>query len=128
MGQMPDFAQMQQAIDPQMHLNTYIYDYFLRNENYDLARAFCQSYKCKTTPRVKQNGALDMDKRDNVPDDLPVPDVPSQGPGDSSLLESWWQCFWDMYFVARGAKNATNMNPYHHQYLVCGQPPPSDLV
>jgi hypothetical protein len=119
MAQMPDFAQMQQASnDSQMLLNTYIYDYFLRNEKYDLARAFYQSHKCKTTPRVKQNGALDMDKRDNVPDDLPVPDVPSQGPGDSSLLESWWQCFWDMYFVARGAKNHANI-PYHHSYLVC---------
>jgi hypothetical protein len=119
MGQMQDFAQMAQQAspDPQLHLHTYMYDYFLRNGEFDLARHFIKSFSCKTSPRVKQNGVMDMDKKNNIPDDLPAPDVPSQGTGDSSLLESWWQCFWDMYFVARGKKDAGNI-PLHQTYLV----------
>ena len=106
-----------QALDTVIHLNTYIYDYFLRKENYDLARAFLKTYPCKTTPRAKQNGAMDMDKKDRRPDDLPDPDIPGVAPEDPAFLESWWQCFWDMFFVARGQKT-TSMNDLHRQYLV----------
>jgi hypothetical protein len=119
-AQLQEFAQMQSSaggIDTVLHLNTYIYDYFLRKENYDLARAFLKTYTCKTTPRPKQNGAMDLDKKDRRPDDLPDPDIPGVAPEDPAFLESWWQCFWDMFFVARNQKT-TSMNQLHQQYLV----------
>src|ERR1700753_1457880 len=117
LGQQVNFAQMQQqstdgGVDTALFLNTYIYDYFLRKENYELARAFFKTYRCKTTPRSKQNGAMDLDKKDKRPDDLPDPDIPGVAPGDPAFLESWWQCFWDMFSVARGQKTTT-MTPYH---------------
>jgi hypothetical protein len=119
MAQHQDFAQMaanDQGMNSVVHFNTCIYDYFLRGEKYDLARVFLKSYQCKTTPRPKQNGAMDLDKKEKRPEDLPDPDIPG-APGDPAFLESWWQCFWDMFSAVRGQKTST-ITQLHQQYLV----------
>jgi hypothetical protein len=69
-------------------LNTYIYDYFLRNQHYDIARAMIQSPSMELLTQTKQspnqrqnqpNGIDDMDT--DRPKDLPEPGLQNtEGP------------------------------------------------
>lgn len=112
-------------------LNTYIYDYFLRNQHYEVARAMMQDLPGDMKPGVKQspnmrqgqqNGAdEDADSRDTDqgilkrPDDLPLPDLPgvNQGP----FLQDWWSQFWDIWTTHRGKgkNNSTTYSFVGHQ-------------
>lgn len=122
-GQAQDFSHLQQPGQPQngpvdvtVHLNTFIYDYFLRKGNWDLARMFLDKFPCKTSNEKRTNG----DGKNGRPDNLPDADTGADpSSGDQPLLESWWQCFWDMYFVARGKPS---INPLHREYLVSPRP------
>jgi hypothetical protein len=100
----------------QPDLNTYIYDYLLRTRHWELARVFVKHVPCKTVAKPKHNGPMDM-KKDDRPDDLQDPDIPGVAPDDPAFLESWWQCFWDMFYTARSHKIA-QQNPLHKEYLV----------
>jgi hypothetical protein len=94
-------------------LNTYIYDYFLRNQHYDIARAMVQSPSMEILTQTKQspnqrqnqpNGIDDMDT--DRPKDLPEPGLQNtEGP----FLQDWWFQFWDIYNSRRNnpSKQAT---------------------
>ncbi|KAI4957964.1 hypothetical protein J4E86_005104 [Alternaria arbusti] len=88
--------------DPKEKLNTYIYDYFLRNRHHTLARAMLDcDLKLNTekaSPNNKPNGASDID----MPDDLPLPLMPPGQAADNSFLLDWWVQFWDIFAAARG--------------------------
>ncbi|KAF4629675.1 hypothetical protein G7Y89_g8470 [Cudoniella acicularis] len=98
-------------------LNTYIYEYFLRNGMYDCARSLLNSDQpmnvLKESPgrRRDDNGSNgtdeggDGDSKDDIdskrPDDLPLPNLPKECP-ESCFLYEWWCLFWDMFNAQRG--------------------------
>ncbi len=105
-----------------MYLNTYIYDYFIKNELYDCARAFLASdVPINTSPPTKlspgrrrdgdvngvDESTMDTDAKDDLhskrPDDLPIPSVPPDCP-DNSFLFDWWCVFWDTFGAQRNKK------------------------
>jgi len=117
-------------------LNTYIYEYFLRNGMYDCARALLNSEQpikvTKESPgsrRRDENGngvgdeGADGDSKDDLdskrPDDLPAPDVPRECP-ESCFLYEWWCLFWDMFNAQRGKDNNRNVMQYANHTQVCG--------
>lgn len=87
--------------DPREQLNTYIYDYFLRNKHYQAARAMLDSPEMKMStgqphkpsPNTRPNGADSM----NQDDDFPAPQLPANQMADNSFLLDWWVQFWDIY-------------------------------
>jgi hypothetical protein len=118
-------ARTQQHDMSRANLNTYIYEYFLKNELYAAARAVLNSNiqlhlvpgSSKTSParRRDENGnvvgngvdgeSMDTDSKDDIdskrPDDLPAPKVPSDCP-QGCFLSDWWSVFWDIYGAHRG--------------------------
>ena len=91
--------------DYEARLNTYIYDYFLKHQQYNCARTILNSgMPLKTSPKGDVNGADDMhtDSKDDLdakkPDDLPPAGVPQDPQGQSFLLE-WFGLFWDVFFA-----------------------------
>lgn len=89
------------SADTVKRLNTYIYDYFLRNQHYDIARAMHQSgtmelfTQMKQSPNQRQNQPNGIDDMDtDRPKDLPEPGLQNtEGP----FLQDWWFQFWDIY-------------------------------
>ncbi|KAI9797209.1 MAG: hypothetical protein M1833_005618 [Piccolia ochrophora] len=98
-------------------LNTYVYDYLLKNKLYDCARAFIGSdaivvnAASKPSPSRRRDGdgnllngidenSMDADIKEDVdskrPDDLPHPKIPDDS-YQNSFLQDWWCIFWDMY-------------------------------
>ncbi|KAF2150759.1 hypothetical protein K461DRAFT_270159 [Myriangium duriaei CBS 260.36] len=101
--------------DNKRRLHTYIYDYFLKNEMFDLARALFKEVDIDTSDkpspnRKDVNGApdgMDTDTKGDIPNrpaDLPRAAVP--GEVDSSFLLDWWMQFWDCWSASRTAKNS----------------------
>ncbi|KAK6339000.1 hypothetical protein TWF696_009796 [Orbilia brochopaga] len=113
-------------------LNTYIYDYFIRHDMYDSARAILQEAEVSTEPgtsvrrgspsrRAQKhdpdgnmiNGIddpMDSDRKDDGEGsergaDLPLPKVPQDSSGGSFLYD-WWSLFWDI-FGARTGKSVS---------------------
>ncbi|KAF4302131.1 cAMP-dependent protein kinase pathway protein [Botryosphaeria dothidea] len=99
--------------DPQTMLNTYIYDYFLKNHHWDLARQVKDVLVINTgtAPKPSPGGRRDMngvddmdtDSKDEMhkrPDDLPPAAVPSD-PSENSFLFDWWTQFWDIFNAQR---------------------------
>ncbi|KAF2100860.1 hypothetical protein NA57DRAFT_74459 [Rhizodiscina lignyota] len=105
-------------------LNTYIYDYFIRQEQWDVARAMHKAAKTsdnmplsfadgKPSPSGRDvNGvgdAMDTDSKDfKKPADLPDSKF---GPNDGCFLMDWWSQFWDLYDGQR-QKGGQVMNQY----------------
>ncbi|KAF1914409.1 hypothetical protein BDU57DRAFT_294075 [Ampelomyces quisqualis] len=88
--------------DPREQLNTYIYDYFLRNNHFQAARAMLDSQlKMSTGPPQKlspKNRANGMDSLEDVPgEEMPMPTLPQNQMADNSFLLDWWVQFWDIY-------------------------------
>ncbi|KAI0146214.1 hypothetical protein GGR57DRAFT_289732 [Xylariaceae sp. FL1272] len=92
------------------NLNTYIYDYFIREHMYDCARAMLNSDQAlnvhKNSPRRSDDmgdDPMDTDSKDDLdskrPPDLPAPNVPNGG--DSCFLYEWFCLFWDMLSAQR---------------------------
>lgn len=112
-------------------LNTYIYEYFLRNEMYDCARTLLLNESSninvsKDSPgRRRENGAGDEggdgESKDDVeskrPSDLPEPAVPQDCP-ESCFLYEWWCLFWDMFNAQRGKGEGQNIMKYVHHTQV----------
>ncbi|KAK2740472.1 hypothetical protein FQN57_006099 [Myotisia sp. PD_48] len=113
-------------------LNTYIYDYFLKQGYHDCARALWQDDKVSinTNPVSKPstgrregevNGVDGDDSKDNtkqIPDDLPRPNL-----GDSqqsSFLFDWFNIFWDVYSAQRKKSRTPEVVHYlnHTQSLL----------
>ncbi|KAL6708847.1 hypothetical protein ACN47E_002254 [Coniothyrium glycines] len=86
--------------DPREQLNTYIYDYFLRNNHEHAARAMLDSPDMKmstgppqkTSPNNRANG-IDSDDKPI----FPSPQLPPNQMADNSFLLDWWVQFWDIY-------------------------------
>ncbi|KAH6643141.1 hypothetical protein C7974DRAFT_118002 [Boeremia exigua] len=93
-----------QAMDPREQLNTYIYDYFLRNNHNRLARAMVEcDMKMSTTPAQKTSPGSKPNGLD--PDDdthgLPNPLLPKNQMADNSFLLDWWVQFWDIFQASK---------------------------
>jgi hypothetical protein len=115
-------------------LNTYIYDYFLRLEMWEPARAMINTGNVKpnkankTSPRRRQdadgstvNGVDDADSKDTLdvklPDDLPPSGLPSDGI-QNSFLHDWWSLFWDIFGAQRGKQKSNDSLAYVQNSLV----------
>ena len=99
---MPGPPQQRSAMDPREQLNTYIYDYFLRNNHTRLARAMVEcDMKMSTTPPTKSSPNQKPNGMDSMEDDsingLPLPSLPKNQMADNSFLLDWWVQFWDIY-------------------------------
>jgi len=111
-----------------MQLNSYIYEYFVRFEMYDCARAMLASNQpIKTEPRKQnENGIdgdqMDTDSKDDMdskrPDDLPAPSVASGAP-DSCFLMDWFNLFWDMFNAQKGMGSGGPVTQYVNHTQVC---------
>jgi len=112
------------ANDNRSQLNTYIYEYFLRNGMYDCARSLLNSDQpmnvIKDSPgrRRDENGGDeggDGDSKDDIdtkrPADLPDPNLPKECP-ESCFLYEWWCLFWDMFNAQRGKGDGRNVLQY----------------
>jgi hypothetical protein len=107
MGNMPH--PKRKTTDPREQLNTYIYDYFLRNHHYAAARSMLESNLKITTgppqklsPKNRPNG---IDPMDDNGDDLPSPELPQNQMADNSFLLDWWVQFWDIYQATKTRGN-----------------------
>ncbi|KAH9885722.1 hypothetical protein F4778DRAFT_501596 [Xylariomycetidae sp. FL2044] len=131
----PNVQQIQvpdQGRNNKSNLNTYIYDYFLREGMFDCARAMLNSetsiHVIKNSPgsRRDENGnvlgngvgddPMDTDSKDEIdskrPADLPMPGVPNSAEG--CFLYEWFCLFWDMLSAQR---NKPGNNPQVSQYV-----------
>lgn len=90
-------------------LNTYIYDYFVRNGHYECARVMLKDnlpigLHGKSSPGQRQSNGLDemdMEKDMDRPNDLPLTDLPAAG---GHFLEDWWFQFWDVFNSRRSGQ------------------------
>ena len=112
------------SMDGRAQLNTYVYEYFLKNGMYDCARSLLNSDQpiniLKDSPgrRRDENGGddgADGDSKDDIdskrPADLPDPNLPKDTP-ESCFLYEWWCLFWDMFNAQRGKGEGRNVLQY----------------
>lgn len=107
------------TIDPRNQLNTYIYDYFLRNNHNRLARAMVEcDMKMSTSPPQKPSPSSKANGIDAMDDDsaagLPNPLLPKNQMADNSFLLDWWVQFWDIY---QATKDRSGMPSKGAQYI-----------
>ena len=110
-------------------LHHYIYDYFLKNENWECARALITSgLVMDPPPRPSDSdvngvaeGSMHTDSKDAMdskrPSDLPSAGSQPDQQGNSFLLE-WFALFWDVYFAQKKSVRATqhaNLYVQHSQ-------------
>lgn len=105
--------------DIRTKFHTFIYDYFLKTQRYELARGIMSQMEIETSapkssPKRKEvngiNDSADSDSKDDVkkPDDLPLASVPA--PTDSPFLWDWFCQFWDLYEAQRSKGTAASRN------------------
>lgn len=107
--------------DVRTKFHTFIYDYFLKTQRYDLARAILNqmevdtsSGQSKPSPNRKEvngvNDSSDPDSKEDMkkPDDLPNAQVPP--PDDSAFLYDWFCQFWDLYEAQRQKGSTASRN------------------
>lgn len=124
-GATPRTGSEQEENELEARLNTYIYDFFLKSENYDCARAILNSHVPMEPPvrrREDINGADDamhVDSKDD-PDSKRPDDLPTVMPvSENSFLLDWFSCFWDFYFARKNnAKASQNAMSYLHHTQV----------
>lgn len=109
-------------------LDTYIYEYFLRNEMYECARALLNSspqIKVQDGPNARrdENGNLisnggdnmDVDSKEGIdtkgPEGLPQPSIPNPSM-DQPFLYEWFCLFWDMFNAQKGKSGNVQANSY----------------
>ncbi|CAL8582906.1 hypothetical protein XPA_008547 [Xanthoria parietina] len=105
-GATPRLGNEEEEPDYEARLNTYIYDYFIKNGRYECAMAMLKAQMpLRTGPKPGEvNGAGNMhtDSKDDLdiknPEDLPAAGVPTDPQGASFLLE-WFGLFWDVFFA-----------------------------
>jgi hypothetical protein len=115
-------AQQQQVTDQRGQLNTYIYEYFIRQGMYDCARALLASNQPVNVNKEDVKGSavngvgddnMDTDTKgdlNKLPDDLPPPKLPMSS--DTSFLYEWFCLFWDIYNAQRTKGGNGNINQY----------------
>jgi hypothetical protein len=104
-------------------LNTYIYDYLLKNEQYDCARALLNSsLNVMSKPpgaKKREVDAMDTDSKDDLelkkPADLPLPDRILDQNTENSFLLDWFTLFWEIFLAPRSTK-PPKLNPNAVQY------------
>lgn len=120
----------QQINEANKHLlNTYIYEYFLRNDMVDCARALLSSdpqIKVQDGPNVRrdENGnlignsvgdSMDVDSKDGIDtkgaEGLPLPSIPNPSL-DNPFLYEWFCLFWDMFNAQKGKSGNVQVNAY----------------
>jgi hypothetical protein len=136
------------AGDGRIILNTYIYDYFCKNNMFECANALLKTpdadvqldgnYRSPSRrPQKHENDGNAMNGIDDEPmdgsdqrqgddgeepksvKDLPPAKVPSI-PSGSSFLCDWWCCFMDIYWARSKSPGASNAaNAYVNQTQVC---------
>lgn len=121
MGNGPHRPQQNSPSVARDQLNTYIYDYFRRNNHIRLARTMLEcNMGISLNPPVKSspgsrnaNGvdAMDTDSKD----DLPQPKIPNFSAENSFLLD-WWEQFWDIWSAARGHHTGKNVPMQYIQH------------
>ena len=103
--------------NPRDSINTYIYDYFLRNNHRGLAQAMIDANVqmnlktpgTKPSPNGRNvNGVDSLDEKE----DLPMPILPTNQLVENSFLMDWWCQFWDVF----SAKIGKSSNPRSAQY------------
>lgn len=115
----------QEEMDFEARLNTYIYDFFVRSENYDCARTLLRSgvpMEPQVRRREDMNGddSMHTDSKDDLdskrPDDLPA------GPfhSENSFLLDWFSCFWDFYFARAKSTKASQQAIQYLQHTQVG--------
>jgi hypothetical protein len=110
-------------------LNTYIYEYFLRSDMYDAARAMVNSDQPMNLAkegnrRRDENGnilnglgddAMDTDSKEGIdsklPEDLPAPKIPMPS-SETSFLFDWFCLFWDIFQAQRSKAGGQAVNQY----------------
>ena len=107
-------------------LNAYIYDYFIRNENWECARALMNS-NASFHPPLRRDGdangvddnTMQTDSKDDLdskrPDGLPPTSIQSEVQGPSFLLE-WFALFWEVYLAQRKLPKATQQASQYVQH------------
>jgi len=117
MGNMPH-PNKRPNTDPREQLNTYIYDYLLRNDHYQAARAMLDSGLSITTGSAqkyspkKVNGDSMMEPEPAC--EMPAPQLPQNQMAENSFLLDWWVQFWDIY---QATKNRGNGPSKGSQYI-----------
>lgn len=116
------------------NLNTYIYEYMLKTGCFEVARALHKDEKfeirtlTKQSPNRRRDGevngesgdAMDLDLKDDIPDDLPRPQTMDSGPGNGFLFE-WFSIFSDLFQAHRNQSKMGNgqmANNPATQYLI----------
>ena len=125
-------------------LNTYIYEYFLKNEMFECAKSLLSEAEVSTiqgsnsrrqSPSRRQkhdadgnllNGIdenMDTDRKEDGEggdrrDDLPLPKVPAECPGGSFLFD-WWSLFWDIFGARTSKQGSMAAMTYLNSTQVC---------
>lgn len=105
-GATPRLGNEEEEPDYEARLNTYIYDYFIKNGRYECAMAMLKARMPLRTGQkpgdVNGAGNMHTDSKDDLdiknPEDLPPAGVPTDPQGASFLLE-WFGLFWDVFFA-----------------------------
>jgi len=134
------------GFDGRQMLNTYIYDYFCKNDMFECANALLKTSDAEVQvdrnfrpspsrrPQKHENDgnvmngideeAMDNDgqRQDDGDDaknikDLPPAKVPSTSPGP--FLLEWWCCFMDIYWARAKGNASVAANAYVNQTQVC---------
>jgi hypothetical protein len=108
----------QQAVrNPREQLNTYIYDYFMQNHHYGVARAMLEdpeNVKMMTlpaqrpSPNNRANGVDPMDEASS----MPRANVPQNRAADNTFLLDWWMQFWDIWEATKSRAGTGNGGKY----------------
>lgn len=108
--------------DFEARLNTHIYGFFLKSENYDCARALLDSGVNMEPPVKRRDGdmngiddAMQTDAKDDIDSKRPsdLPPVPGSADQPNFLLD-WYSCFWDIFLARTKPAKAT---PQAMQYM-----------
>lgn len=115
--------QQQQVTDQRGALNTYIYEYFIRQGMYDCARSLLSSDQPVNVNKEGAKGSqvngvgddsMDQDTKSDLdtklPEDLPPPKLPMSS--DTSFLYEWFCLFWDIYNAQRSKGGNGNIVQY----------------
>lgn len=126
--------------DARSTLNTYIYDYLLKNGHYDSARSLANDGKFefqhgpKLSPGRRKDGdmngdadGMDMDPKDDAPEDMPRP-ANWSGTSGSAFLFEWFNIFMDLFSVHSNRNNGGKGAVQAAQYLMHEKVSPSSTV
>jgi hypothetical protein len=111
MGQRPLPNPNGTANDPPNQLNTYIYDYFVRNGYHKAAKSMIESevplnLKGKPSPSSRNVNGINAPDGEGG-DRLPEPALPATQAVDNSFLMDWWCQFWDVFSAQRNKGGGT---------------------